>query len=91
VAELEGETVAHRVRRFSCRPASVTAARGFVREMLREQAQELLEPSGRGLRIVQALSQAWGVVPGEDGTRVWFTLARGDGARTLAEPLRCSR
>jgi anti-sigma regulatory factor (Ser/Thr protein kinase) len=133
-----------RVRRFSCRPASVTAARGFVRETLREQAQELvdaaelmacelatncvqhagtdfelaisdrqgeirvevsdagcgrptlrspsvLEPSGRGLRIVQALSQAWGVVPGEDGTRVWFTLARADGARTVAEPLRCSR
>ncbi len=51
----------------------------------------VLEPSGRGLRIVQALSQAWGVVPGEDGTRVWFTLARGDGARTLAEPLRWSR
>jgi anti-sigma regulatory factor (Ser/Thr protein kinase) len=133
-----------RVRRFSCRPESVTAARGFVRETLREQAQELvdaaelmacelatncvqhartdfelsisdglgeirvevsdagrgrptlrsptvLEPSGRGLRIVQGLSTAWGVVPGEDGTRVWFTLAHGGGLRAADEPLRCSR
>jgi anti-sigma regulatory factor (Ser/Thr protein kinase) len=117
-----------RVRRFTCRPESVTAARGFVRETLREHAQELveaaelmacelatncvqhartdfelaiydrhgeirvevsdagcgrptlrspaaIEPSGRGLHIVQALSKAWGVVPGEEGTRVWFTLA----------------
>lgn len=133
-----------RVRQFSCRPESVTAARGFVRETLREQAQELvdaaelmacelatncvqhartdfelaisdghgeirvevsdaghgrptlrsptvLEPSGRGLRIVQGLSKAWGVVPGEDGTRVWFTLDLQTGARAAAEAMRCSR
>jgi anti-sigma regulatory factor (Ser/Thr protein kinase) len=133
-----------RVRRFSCRPQSVTAARGFVRETLREDAQELvdaaelmacelatncvqhartdfelaiserpgevrvevsdvgrgrptlrsptaLEPSGRGLRIVEALSKAWGVAPDEGGTLVWFTLARGGGVRTAGEPLRCSR
>jgi anti-sigma regulatory factor (Ser/Thr protein kinase) len=133
-----------RARHFSCRPQSVTAARGFVRETLREQAQDLvdaaelmacelatncvqhartdfelaisdgqgeirvevsdagrgrptlrsptaLEPSGRGLRIVQGLSTAWGVVPGEEGTRVWFTLARGGGVGAADEPLRCSR
>jgi anti-sigma regulatory factor (Ser/Thr protein kinase) len=133
-----------RVRQFSCRPESVTAARGFVRETLREQAQELvdaaelmacelatncvqhartdfelaisdgqgeirvevsdagrgrptlrsptaLEPSGRGLRIVQGLSKAWGVVPGEDGTRVWFTLALETGVRAAGEAMRCSR
>ena len=55
------------------------------------RSPSVLEPSGRGLRIVQALSQAWGVVPGWAGTRVWFTLARADGARTVGEPLRCSR
>jgi anti-sigma regulatory factor (Ser/Thr protein kinase) len=133
-----------RVRQFSCRPESVTAARGFVRETLREQAQELvdaaelmacelatncvqhartdfelaisdghgeirvevsdaghgrptlrsptvLEPSGRGLRIVQGLSKAWGIVPGEDGTRVWFTLALETGARAAGEAVHCSR
>lgn len=133
-----------RARRFSCCPQSVTAARGFVRETLREDARELvdaaelmacelatncvqhartdfelaiserpgevrvevsdagrgrptlrsptvLEPSGRGLRIVEALSKAWGVVPDEGGTLVWFTLARGGGARTAGEPMRSSR
>lgn len=33
------------------------------------------EPTGRGLQIVAALSQDWGVVPeGVSGTRVWFTV-----------------
>jgi len=122
----------------------VTAARGFVRETLRTQSQDVVdavelmacelatnsvqhaqsdfelaiydeqgeirvevsdagrgrptlrsptsrEPSGRGLRIVQALSNAWGVVPGEDGTSVWFTLSSQRGVRTAREPMRCSR
>jgi hypothetical protein len=32
------------------------------------------EPSGRGLRIVEAMSSAWGVVPASSGKTVWFTL-----------------
>jgi anti-sigma regulatory factor (Ser/Thr protein kinase) len=32
------------------------------------------EPSGRGLRIVEAMADAWGVVPGSEGKAVWFTL-----------------
>jgi len=32
------------------------------------------EPSGRGLRIVAAMADAWGVVPGSHGKAVWFTL-----------------
>ena len=51
----------------------------------------VLEASGRGLRIVEALSKAWGVVPDEGGTLVWFTLARGGAARTDGEPMRCAR
>ncbi len=39
------------------------------------------ECSGRGLRIVEALSTAWGVVPGDDGTRVWFTISSRTGVR----------
>jgi hypothetical protein len=108
----------------------VTAARGFVRETLSGQAEEVVdavelmacelatncvqhartdfelviydqrgeirvevsdagggrptlrsptsqESSGRGLRIVEALSNAWGVVPGEAGSQVWFTVSSG--------------
>jgi anti-sigma regulatory factor (Ser/Thr protein kinase) len=38
------------------------------------RSPELAEPSGRGLRIVQALSDAWGVTPSDEGKIVWFTL-----------------
>ena len=34
------------------------------------------ERSGRGLRIVEALSDAWGIVPSPKGKTVWFTLPR---------------
>jgi serine/threonine-protein kinase RsbW len=33
------------------------------------------EPSGRGLRIVEALSLAWGTKDSRHGKTVWFTLA----------------
>jgi serine/threonine-protein kinase RsbW len=32
------------------------------------------EPSGRGLRIVEALARAWGTVDSPGGKTVWFTL-----------------
>jgi anti-sigma regulatory factor (Ser/Thr protein kinase) len=32
------------------------------------------ERSGRGLRIVEAMANSWGVVPGPTGKVVWFTL-----------------
>jgi anti-sigma regulatory factor (Ser/Thr protein kinase) len=32
------------------------------------------EQSGRGLQIVQALSDAWGISPSSNGKLVWFTL-----------------
>ncbi len=34
------------------------------------------EPAGRGLRIVDAMSDAWGVISTRDGKAVWFTLAQ---------------
>jgi anti-sigma regulatory factor (Ser/Thr protein kinase) len=34
------------------------------------------EPSGRGLRIVEALSAQWGITPSPPGKTVWFTLPR---------------
>ena len=115
-----------RTRQFRCRPEAVTAARGFVRDVLRGQSPEVLEaaelmtsevatncvrhahtdfelaihskgqvrievrdtgqgrprllspasrePSGRGLLIVDALSDSWGVIPTENGKTVWFTV-----------------
>jgi anti-sigma regulatory factor (Ser/Thr protein kinase) len=32
------------------------------------------EPTGRGLRIVEAMSDSWGIIPGTRGKTVWFTL-----------------
>lgn len=34
-------------------------------------------PSGRGLRIVQEISDEWGIVKSSDGKTVWFVLDRG--------------
>jgi anti-sigma regulatory factor (Ser/Thr protein kinase) len=34
------------------------------------------EPSGRGLMIVEAMSESWGVERADGGKTVWFTLAR---------------
>jgi anti-sigma regulatory factor (Ser/Thr protein kinase) len=40
------------------------------------------DQSGRGLRIVEAMSDAWGVIPSSQGKTVWFALqAQADGAR----------
>jgi serine/threonine-protein kinase RsbW len=113
-------------RAFPCKPASVTAARRFVRELLSEQPRETLElaelmsselatnciqhartafeisvsigreirvevrdggagaprrltpapaqPSGRGLLIVDATAEQWGVIDEPNGKTVWFTL-----------------
>jgi serine/threonine-protein kinase RsbW len=33
------------------------------------------DPSGRGLRIVEGLSEQWGVASRDSGKMVWFTLA----------------
>lgn len=34
------------------------------------------EPTGRGLRIVEAMSEAWGVDLSSSGKTVWFTVPR---------------
>jgi anti-sigma regulatory factor (Ser/Thr protein kinase) len=40
----------------------------------RVRSPALRDPSGRGLQIVAALAADWGVVPGDRGKTVWFTL-----------------
>lgn len=46
------------------------------------------DPSGRGLRIVDALSDSWGVAPSSGGKTVWFSLSeqgpRGTGSSDRA-------
>jgi anti-sigma regulatory factor (Ser/Thr protein kinase) len=39
------------------------------------------QPSGRGLLIVNAMSDRWGVIPSPKGKTVWFALGEGAGAR----------
>jgi serine/threonine-protein kinase RsbW len=33
------------------------------------------QPSGRGLRIVEAMSETWGVIPSSSGKTVWFAVS----------------
>jgi anti-sigma regulatory factor (Ser/Thr protein kinase) len=53
---------------------------GQGRPRLRSPTPE--DASGRGLRIVEALSDAWGVVSDTGATSVWFTLSSELGAST---------
>jgi anti-sigma regulatory factor (Ser/Thr protein kinase) len=42
------------------------------------------EVSGRGLRIVEAMSDAWGVIPASNGKAVWFALSQRDAPNEAA-------
>ncbi len=42
------------------------------RPVLRFPAPE--DPSGRGLRIVEAMSDTWGIIPSANGKTVWFAI-----------------
>lgn len=57
---------------------------GHGRPTLRSPTSE--EPSGRGLRIVQAMSDAWGIVPATNGKSVWFTLSLQNSAPAASSP-----
>jgi anti-sigma regulatory factor (Ser/Thr protein kinase) len=46
---------------------------------------DLLATSGRGLHIVAAVSQDWGVTSRPDGKAVWFTLALPDSSSVDAD------
>jgi anti-sigma regulatory factor (Ser/Thr protein kinase) len=56
---------------------------GHVRVSVSDESEKLPElhfpdpfdPNGRGLAIVNELSDAWGVERGANGKTVWFTLA----------------
>lgn len=79
VSELATNSVKHAHSDFKI---SIDDSAGEIRVEVRDtgRGQPVLrfpaptEPSGRGLRIVQALSRAWGTVDSPDGKTVWFTL-----------------
>lgn len=41
-----------------------------------KRAYGSLHPTGRGLHIVEAIADRWGVAPGPSGKTVWFELER---------------
>jgi anti-sigma regulatory factor (Ser/Thr protein kinase) len=45
------------------------------------QSPTPLERRGRGLRIVEAMSDGWGVDPSSQGKTVWFTVPQSGGAQ----------
>jgi len=47
---------------------------GAGRPMLQDPTPQ--DPSGRGLRIVEAMSNSWGIIPQAEGKTVWFTLSQ---------------
>jgi anti-sigma regulatory factor (Ser/Thr protein kinase) len=81
VSELATNALRHAETSFSVRvdqtPGSVrveVADGGDGRPAVQSPAPS--EPSGRGLRIVESLSDAWGVTAASGtGKTVWFTLA----------------
>lgn len=79
VSELATNSVKHAHSGFK---VSINDSGGEIRVEVRDtgRGQPVLrfpaptEPSGRGLRIVEALSLAWGTVDSPRGKTVWFTL-----------------
>jgi anti-sigma regulatory factor (Ser/Thr protein kinase) len=79
VSELATNSVKHAHSAFE---VSIDDSRGEIRVEVRDtgrgrpvlRSPTPIEPSGRGLRIVDALSRAWGSVDSPDGKTVWFTL-----------------
>jgi serine/threonine-protein kinase RsbW len=80
VSELATNSVKHAHSDFK---VSIDDAGGEIRVEVRDtgRGQPVLrsptpiEPTGRGLLIVEALSRAWGTVDSPRGKTVWFTLA----------------
>jgi serine/threonine-protein kinase RsbW len=79
VSELATNSVKHAHSDFK---VSIDDSRGEIRIEVRDtgRGQPVLrsptpiEPTGRGLLIVEALSRAWGTVDLPRGKTVWFTL-----------------
>ncbi|WP_432572555.1 ATP-binding protein [Kineococcus sp. SYSU DK005] len=58
----------------------VTVSDGGVRGVPRARQAGSQEESGRGLALIDYVSDAWGIEPREEGKAVWFSLAPEDEA-----------
>jgi anti-sigma regulatory factor (Ser/Thr protein kinase) len=96
VSELATNSVKHAHSDFKI---SINDSGGEIRVEVRDtgRGQPVLrfpaptEPSGRGLRIVEALSRAWGAVDSPDGKTVWFTLPSRRHSRTPEPAMRSQK
>jgi anti-sigma regulatory factor (Ser/Thr protein kinase) len=78
-SELATNSVRHAVSDFELR---VHLSRDEIRVEVSDHGQgqpvprspTVRDQSGRGLQIVQALAQDWGITPSSNGKLVWFTL-----------------
>ena len=79
ISELASNCVRHARTEFEVRICASDEVRIEVRDLGGGEPRVLSpspqEPSGRGLRIVEAMSRRWGVRPEAAGKVVWFTLA----------------
>ncbi len=46
-----------------------------------KRSYDSLQPTGRGIQIIEAIADRWGVTPDPSGKTVWFEFARGKAAR----------
>jgi anti-sigma regulatory factor (Ser/Thr protein kinase) len=79
ISELASNCVRHAQTDFEVRISARDEVRIEVRDS-GEGAPRVLsptprEPTGRGLRIVAAMSRRWGVIAEPKGKVVWFTVA----------------
>jgi anti-sigma regulatory factor (Ser/Thr protein kinase) len=78
-SELATNCVRHAQTEFEIRISALEEVRIEVRDTgegsPRVLSPSAREPTGRGLRIVEAMSRHWGVICDPAGKVVWFTLA----------------
>lgn len=79
ISELASNCVRHAQTDFEVRISAMEEVRIEVRDSgsgsPRVLSPTAREPTGRGLRIVEAMSRRWGVITQPTGKTVWFTLA----------------
>jgi anti-sigma regulatory factor (Ser/Thr protein kinase) len=79
ISELASNCVRHAQTDFEVRISAREEVRIEVRDSGSGSPRVLSpsprEPSGRGLRIVEAMSRHWGVIAEPNGKVVWFTIA----------------
>ena len=85
ISELASNCVRHARTDFEVAIRSLEPIRIEVRDHGGGEPQVLSpgpeQPSGRGLAIVAAMSDQWGVIPASKGKTVWFALGEAAGAR----------